>query len=1111
LIVYTYYIDAVDGNDINPGTSAAPWKTMTKAFTMAGYGDTVIVRDGNYGEIDNPINFPVHTGDINEPLPPGTPFITIKADAGHEPVFSRIKLGYAYDSSYYTPYVFDGIKVGESRQGIDLRNCVGIRLKNSTITGSSVGSGVGIEIKEEYKSNDIQILNCDISTFLQAIKPKCNNLVIKGNKVHNIGEDYLQMSSGANVLIEGNYLYEPNKVEGAHMDYLALGGQITNLIVRSNYFQGSQSQSIFCHGQTDPNEPPKEWNDVIIENNLICNNKSYEVQIQNMHNLIYRNNTVIGNGGVISTGLRIEPTCSNVSAYNNIFITKYYGNGDGYPDSFADHDNNIYIAGSIVGANEPNSYAYDSMEIALAELFVDSNNGDFCLKEGARAIDFGTSLWAVPATDILGNPRDIQPDAGCHEFNPGAPVFDPIERKTVGANETLTFEVQASDPEQDPIEYWAEMLPSDATFIDQIFTWTPIHSQAGEYYVMFMAGDGQFRSSQTIAITVGYPPILGTLEEKTVFENELLNFSVDANDIDSNVLTYHADNLPDGATFEAKTGEFNWTPVTGQAGFYSVTFTVSDGYYSDSNTAHINVHFVDTDSDGMADWWELQYFANLSAGPRENPDGDELTNLMEFKKRTNPNVFDENPDLLLDMRLNDDPNDGVTDSSSYGNDGITYGDVRLTFGRTGDVNEAYDFDGSGDFVYIPHAPHLDVDNISVAAWIYRRDLGNGRIVCKSLSTIPEDYVFSLGVDDAGSDLSEVKVRLATETGVVSVYGTIFFEKFTWTHVAFTYDGRKISIYVNGVEGGVFNKTGNMQKAAIPVVIGNVNLTNDRYFNGRIEDVTIFDRALDPNEVSELFTGAPPEPNQLITDAQVFAESQLADTVADINTDAYPMYTLSYASWYTTSASRWTSGFFPGCLWRMYELNSNANYLGWAQDWTAGLAGEATTNPTQDLVFIIYNTFGTAYRLTANETYKTIVIQAAETVANQRYNPAIGAIVAGWGQWVNSVNIDSMMTVELLFWASKNGGRSAWYDMALSHAYRVMKDHVRPNGSISQYANYDGDTGDFIDNDTLQGYSTDSTWSRGQAWAVYGFTVTYRETSDVNFLNTAVSAADYFVD
>jgi unsaturated chondroitin disaccharide hydrolase len=299
---------------------------------------------------------------------------------------------------------------------------------------------------------------------------------------------------------------------------------------------------------------------------------------------------------------------------------------------------------------------------------------------------------------------------------------------------------------------------------------------------------------------------------------------------------------------------------------------------------------------------------------------------------------------------------------------------------------------------------------------------------------------------------------------------------------------------------VITVSGNLALVACP----SADLTGDCFVN--FEDFALMAAqwlTTDPCVPSEL--------EELIPTALAFAADQLADTVAAITTAQYPIHTDSYTNWNTTGPSRWTSGFFSGCLWRMYELNNDPNYLTWAEDWMAGLEDQASTNPTQDLVFIIYNTFGTGYRLTGNTDYNDVVIQAAETVADQRYYPTIGAIVAGWGIWKNSVNIDSMMAIELLFGASKNSGQLEWYDMALSHSYKVKNDHVRSNGSTYQYVNYDPDTGDIIDWATLQGYGVNSTWSRGQAWALYGFTVAYRETSDPNLLETAKITADFFVD
>ena len=104
----------------------------------------------------------------------------------------------------------------------------------------------------------------------------------------------------------------------------------------------------------------------------------------------------------------------------------------------------------------------------------------------------------------------------------------------------------------------------------------------------------------------------------------------------------------------------------------------------------------------------------------------------------------------------------------------------------------------------------------------------------------------------------------------------------------------------------------------------------------------------------------------------------------------------------------------------------------------------------------------------------------------------------------------MMNLELMFWAGQNGGNPQYADMANRHALRTMQDLVRPDGGTWMFAGYDQDTGALLGHFTKQGYATDSTWSRGQAWAVYGFTTAYRYTQDPRFLDAARRTADYFV-
>ncbi len=251
--------------------------------------------------------------------------------------------------------------------------------------------------------------------------------------------------------------------------------------------------------------------------------------------------------------------------------------------------------------------------------------------------------------------------------------------------------------------------------------------------------------------------------------------------------------------------------------------------------------------------------------------------------------------------------------------------------------------------------------------------------------------------------------------------------------------------------------------------------------------------------------------ETIDHAIQFSADQLANTTALVATDRYPRYTQSYASWSTSSASGWTSGFFPGGLWLMYELTDDPNYRTDAQTWTAGLESQKNNTGSHDVGFMIYNSFGNGYRLTGDTAYRDVILQAAESLAT-RFNPTVGCI-RSWdhGVWEYPVIVDNMMNLEILFWASNNGGQAQWYDIAVSHAYKTIENHVRGNGSTYHVVDYNATTGQVISREARQGYADDSTWARGQAWSIYGFTMTYRETGDPNFLDIAVQNANYFID
>ncbi len=207
---------------------------------------------------------------------------------------------------------------------------------------------------------------------------------------------------------------------------------------------------------------------------------------------------------------------------------------------------------------------------------------------------------------------------------------------------------------------------------------------------------------------------------------------------------------------------------------------------------------------------------------------------------------------------------------------------------------------------------------------------------------------------------------------------------------------------------------------------------------------------------------------------------------------------------------WTSGFFPGELWMMYEYTGNNFWRKEAQRYTEALEKEKLNGRTHDMGFKMLCSYGNGYRLTQDMRYKDILIQAAKTLST-RFRPKAG-IIRSWDhnkqKWQCPVIIDNMMNLELLFWATKTTGDSTYYKIAVSHAMTTMKNHFRPDFSSYHVVDYDTLTGKVIKKNTHQGYADESAWARGQAWALYGYTMCYRETGKKEFLEQAVNVEKY---
>lgn len=209
---------------------------------------------------------------------------------------------------------------------------------------------------------------------------------------------------------------------------------------------------------------------------------------------------------------------------------------------------------------------------------------------------------------------------------------------------------------------------------------------------------------------------------------------------------------------------------------------------------------------------------------------------------------------------------------------------------------------------------------------------------------------------------------------------------------------------------------------------------------------------------------------------------------------------------------WTSGFFPGVLWYLYEYTNDDKWLEQARSFTANIAREQWNAGTHDMGFKIYCSFGNGYRLTNDEDYRNVIVQSGKTLI-KRYNPTVGAI-RSWDhnkdKWDFPVIIDNMMNLELLFATTKLTGDSTFYKIAVEHANTTMKNHFREDYGTYHVIGYNPNTGAVEKKNTHQGHSDESTWARGEAWALYGYIMCFRETKDQAYLEQADKIAAFIL-
>ncbi|OAM90677.1 glycoside hydrolase family 88 protein [Termitidicoccus mucosus] len=259
----------------------------------------------------------------------------------------------------------------------------------------------------------------------------------------------------------------------------------------------------------------------------------------------------------------------------------------------------------------------------------------------------------------------------------------------------------------------------------------------------------------------------------------------------------------------------------------------------------------------------------------------------------------------------------------------------------------------------------------------------------------------------------------------------------------------------------------------------------------------------------------PDMARLIAENFDFAARQYSVLLdeAEKTPDQFPR-TFEDGKLLTSKLKTWTVGFFPGSLWLIREGTGDAKWNAPADRWTRRLDGLRHHAGTHDLGFMLYCAYGTGLRAARGavdeKEYKAVLLDGAQALAS-RFNPAVGSL-RSWDRemWAFPVIIDNMMNLEFLCWATAESGNPRYRDIAIAHAHKTLANHFRADGSSYHLVTYNPVSGAPELKRTWQGYGSESAWSRGQAWALYGYTMMWRETRNPLYLDQAKRIAEFIV-
>ena len=264
----------------------------------------------------------------------------------------------------------------------------------------------------------------------------------------------------------------------------------------------------------------------------------------------------------------------------------------------------------------------------------------------------------------------------------------------------------------------------------------------------------------------------------------------------------------------------------------------------------------------------------------------------------------------------------------------------------------------------------------------------------------------------------------------------------------------------------------------------------------------------PSASAGVSTTADPTFAEQARAARAVARQRLVATEERSPRRRYAYYTLDDVAWKYAGPAGWASGYVPGALWSGYQMTGDRWWLDHAVSRQRAIGEEDITVDSLNLGALFYPSFARGYALTGDPELRRTALGAARTMA-LRYDPIVGAMLSRPHEEFNVI-IDSLMKSQLLWWAAKNGAGPDYADIARQHALTIARDFVRADGSTWHIVFYDSLTGGVTRRDQGSAWSADSTWARGQAWAILGFSAAYRETSDPRFLAAARKCTDWYL-